>query len=203
MSQAAAAVITSLKGRQQVSLDGDSELAVSPGTSSLPTKKCNLLSINWIGRRLTWQVAPWVRSDLAPDLACREDLISQLSALDITPTGKVSAAPAAAQDWDSEPLGRPWWIREPCRWAARRLCKMHLCKMTHGRDRDGKWCKCRSACRKTRCASRDGCDPEGNTNRWMPNASKTFNKRVLAAQVSAKIYTLLNMQDERWSPRRH
>lgn len=51
-----------------MALGGDSELALSPGTSSLPTKKHNLLRINWIGQRLTWQVAPWTRRELAPHL---------------------------------------------------------------------------------------------------------------------------------------
>lgn len=69
------AAIAPLKGWQQVALDGDSELALSPGTSSLPTKKRNLLRINWIGQRLTRQVAPWMRREVATHLraACKSE----------------------------------------------------------------------------------------------------------------------------------
>lgn len=55
-------------GGEQVALHRDTELALSVGTLSLATKKRNLLKINWIGQRLTWQVPSWMSGEAAPRL---------------------------------------------------------------------------------------------------------------------------------------
>lgn len=52
----------------------DTELVLTAGTLSLPTKKHNLLQINRIGQRLARQVASWMSSEPPPHLHTKQPL---------------------------------------------------------------------------------------------------------------------------------
>ncbi len=93
-----------LEDGQQVALHKDTELAFSTGTLSLPTKsKCNLLKINWIGQRLTWQVPSWMSSEPAPHLHTSWWLCKALYKVIYTS----SAHKTAIKTNDQQPRKRP------------------------------------------------------------------------------------------------